>query len=60
MKLKCFKHPKRNAIAVMDKKYPMCQECTTQSQFEVLQRRGRFGVAVQGDLKGIIVAVDNN
>lgn len=53
--LYCCKHPERKAVAILNKKYPMCQECTTESQVEILNSGEMLGIAYRGEPQALII-----
>ncbi len=55
MELYCYKHPDREVIAILNKKLPLCQECVTESQVQILNSGEMLGIAFRGEPQALII-----
>lgn len=55
MELYCYRHPDKKAVAILNGKYPVCQECGTAFQIAVLNAGEMLGIAIQGEPQALLI-----
>ena len=59
-KLKCCEHPQREAVAVLDQRFPLCQDCVEEAMVTVLNRGSRLCIACQGEPQALVLPISEN
>ena len=54
-KFHCYKHKDREAVAIFNKKYFVCQECVDEAMVAVLNAGEMLGIAFQGEPHALVI-----
>ena len=55
MEIYCHRHPDRIAVAILNGKYPICDDCVVDTSAYILNAGGMVGLAVKGEPKALLI-----
>lgn len=59
-KLKCYYHPNRRAVVILNQRYPLCRACNYKVIEAVLTQGERLCVACQGEPQALVLPISEN
>lgn len=52
---RCYKHKDRKAVAVINKEYPVCDDCVTDAMAYILNSGAMVGISAQGNPVALLI-----
>ena len=52
---RCYKHKDRKAVAVINKEYPVCDDCVTDAMAYILNAGEMVGLSCRGEPKALLI-----